>query len=243
MMNQYGSFNSQYGAHAAFDHPVYGATAASAGLTAAGTAAVASKSLLAAAAGTAVAAPPFSTIIAAIPAAAGAGFAAATAVRNRREKLLSGDASAIARYVKRANRWSDKKLQRRAARDFNSYRKHLAKKNKKRFLSRKVNAERRGWQVEEARRRLKLAALVGIAADREINLRGRGKKVFLRQQRGSRRDFSRLTDRQVQPMIDTPPTTATDTSFVSYLPVALVGVAVVAGGIFLMRRQTTKKKG
>jgi hypothetical protein len=240
MMDQYGGFKSQYGGHTAFDHPVYGATAASSGLTAAGTAAVASKTLLAAAAGTAVAAPPFSTIIAAIPAAAGAGFAAATAVRNRKEKLLTGDASVIARYVKRANKWSDDKLRRRAKRDFERYQKHMAKKTKKRFLSRKINAERRGWQVEEARRRLKLAALTGIAADREINLKGKGKRVFMRSQRGIQRDLTQRREPQAE-VYDTLPDTSTESSFVSYAPWAVLGVVVVVGGVVLMKQSKKKR--
>jgi hypothetical protein len=242
MMDQYGGFKSQYGAHTAFDHPVYGKTAAESGLTAAGTTAVATKAL-AAAGVTATIAPPFGTIIAVLPAAAGLGFAAATAVRNRREKLLTGDASAVARYVKRANKWSDDKLRRRATRDFERYKKHMAKKNKKPFLSREINANRKNWQVEEARRRLKLAALTGIAADREINLKGKGKRVFMRQQRGIQRDLTqRRQPRQQAQTIDTLPATTTDASFVSYLPLALVGVGVVGVGILLLKNKDKKKR-
>jgi hypothetical protein len=182
---------------------------------------------------------PWSAIATAgIIAAAAAVNGIANAVQRRRDRAISGDQAVIAKFMRRAARWSSRKRKRIADGLWKDYQKHRAKGERKAHGIGRRGQEKQDttkWKAKDAVLKMKMAVLYRLEHDARKNPRAR---LVPDDPATIPESADRIADDGVgeQAETGTPLATASSgTTDVPWTPILLAGGAVLIGGILLTR--------
>lgn len=171
--------------------------------------------------------------------AVGLGLKVAGWVMEGRDAKLAGDPGVMAKYVKQASGWSEKKRKEEIAKLSKEYEKHIADGSKK--IAGKYNRDRDTWKIKKKTLEMKLAAL-GVT---QYNAKKNPDKELVK---GDPRTKPRNANRMPQDSSTLPdlPTSAdplpTATTDVPWTPILLAGGAAAVALIFLTRPQAPAAK-
>lgn len=103
--------------------------------------------------------PPFGPIAAVIGGSIALGLTIAAAVRDGEDKVLRGDSSVIAGYIKKVAKWDRAKRKKEAEKLLVKYQKHTEKGEKKYLLTKKKYKDTDAWRIAHKKLKMKLLAL------------------------------------------------------------------------------------
>lgn len=183
---------------------------------------------------------PFGTIVAAVGASIVLGLTIAAAVRDGEDKVLRGDKSVIADYIKKAAGWSKEKRKEEAYKLLKQYKEHKEKGEKRYLLTDKKYKDRDSWVIDHKKLRWKLLAL----HVNEVNARAFPNKPLVKGKANTTpsmadrmpSDASSLNDAQTAAMdagvTAAPDTITPETTAIPWTPI--LAVAGIAGVLLIV---------